>query len=129
MFAFSEPLFSQIPSHIDSVRSSLYAITQEEALASEIAQASVPGAFNPYLGKRLEGMAPPRPALDALGQEETVALLEKLLSGLESGLRLHEADEWLSIEVSRTCLKSIFFACVAELPSSTGSFPETVPLC
>lgn len=100
MFAFDQPLFSQIPSHIASIRYHVTAIVAETPhVAEAIANAKVEGAFNPFIGRRLEGIAPPRPALKDNSDAETFRLLEKVLAGLESGLELQCLDDWLSIEV------------------------------
>lgn len=93
LFAFDPPLYDHVRPHIAAARQALEYLRRSQASATPVV-----GALNPNLGKHLDTLAPPRPALALLSSIESFRILIVLLDDLDSAVALTEVGDWMSIE-------------------------------
>lgn len=90
---FDPPMYDQVAPHTDAVRQALVYLRK-----SQLPTTPVVGAINPYLGKHLDSLAPPRPSLPLLDKYETFDVLEVLLDDIDSAVSLTGVENWVAIE-------------------------------
>lgn len=90
---FDPPMYDQVVPHTDAVRQALIYLRKPQLPITPVV-----GAINPYLGKHLDSLAPPRPSLPLLDKCETFNVLEMLLDDIDSAVSLTGVENWVSIE-------------------------------
>lgn len=96
LFAIETPIYEHVPGHLANARLLLDAIVSQRT-----ATVTIPGVINPYLARRLEAMAPPRPPLPAIPLAKAVDAVKELLNGMQGAVELQCLEDWLAIEVRR----------------------------
>lgn len=99
LFALEEPIQHAVPQHLQTAYQCVEFLERERpAVKTLISKSIVPGAFDPFLARKLESMAPPRPHVHLPNPLETRASVLTLLKGLQGGLELLKAQNWDDIE-------------------------------
>lgn len=90
---FDPPMYDQVEAHTDAVRQAIAHLRKPQPQTTP-----VPGAINPYLGKHLDSLAPPRPSLPLYTAGQALDILDTLLDDIDSAVSLTRVESWLAIE-------------------------------
>lgn len=90
---FDTPMYERVEEHTSAARQALQYLRRPQPPSTPVS-----GAVNPYLGKHLDTLAPPRPSLALLNHVETFQILDTLLDDIDGAVSLTRVNDWMSIE-------------------------------